>query len=492
MTTSCASTTTVLILCGIAAIEATPIGYLVPGTLAIVGAGSLIQAGKLPALPAIFAVWLGVCIGDALSFWLARAFGHALRKWPTMAGTLARAEARLGRSPVGFTIAAHFSPFIKNIAAPAAALSGMSWRRFLVLEVCAAAVDATWFLGLGFAVGAAIGNVTELPLAARVVGVLAFLAAVGFVIGSTRKCKIHRKHSNVLSPAKRKAAFALLLAAKLPQWEIIGRFAKTIAYYQRPEYRAALYEAFRSARVGDLVCVGRLNPAPWGEYSHIGIVVSTPAGLAVLHAFEGEVRLTAISLYPMSGHICIVRVNCTANRLAVALAAAWAQLGKPFKLSSRYPGSDCPEAFNCIGLVAWAFAQAGVQLVSAAAGEIVVPDDIFTGTNATKVFEWSAGVGRSPALLAAPTGAAPEPRNPIVTASEAIIAEHDLCRLIANVWYVEAIFAARCPGGICVDFHPSLITPADAPTVPGIHYCPRETRPDLAWERIWADAYFPS
>lgn len=399
MFTTCTSNITVLlILCVIAAIEATPLGYLIPGTLAVVGAGSLVQAGKLPAIPAILAVWLGVVIGDSVSFWLARAFGNALRKWPTMAGTLARAEARLGRSPVGFTLAAHFSPFIKNIAAPAAALSGMSWRRFLALEAGAAAVDALWFLGLSFVVGAAIGNVTELPLAARVVGAVAFLAAVGFTVGSTRKCKLPKKSGKAFSPAKRKAGFAMLCAVKLPFWEIFGRFAKQVGYYERPEYRAALRAALSSARAGDLLAVGRVNRAPWGDFSHVGIIVATPAGLAVLHAYEGDVRLTALSLYPMSGRVCVVRVNCTPEQITAALAAAWAQLGKPFKLGSRRPGADIPAAFNCVGLVVWAFAQAGVELVSAAPGEIIIPDDVIGGGHTAKVFEWGGDMGTLPGI----------------------------------------------------------------------------------------------
>ena len=53
---------------------------------------------------------------------------------------------------------------------------------------------------------------------------------------------------------------------------------------------------------------------------------------------------------------------------------------------------------------------------------------------------------------------------------------------------MEAIFAARTPEGVCVDYYPSLIAPIDAPSVPGIIYCPRETRPELDWQRVWADA----
>ena len=44
----------------LAAAEASPVGYLIPGTLAIVGAGGLIQAGKLNPIAALLAVWFGV------------------------------------------------------------------------------------------------------------------------------------------------------------------------------------------------------------------------------------------------------------------------------------------------------------------------------------------------------------------------------------------------------------------------------------------------
>lgn len=69
--------------------------------------------------------------------------------------------------------------------------------------------------------------------------------------------------------------------------------------------------------------------------------------------------------------------------------------------------------------------------------------------------------------------------------TDCIIPDDQLCRMIANIWYVEAIFVARSPEGVCVDFYPSLITISDALSLPGIHYPPRHTHPKLDWRRVW-------
>ena len=43
-------------LAALAAAEASPLGYMIPGTLAIVGAGGLVQAGKLHGVATLLAV----------------------------------------------------------------------------------------------------------------------------------------------------------------------------------------------------------------------------------------------------------------------------------------------------------------------------------------------------------------------------------------------------------------------------------------------------
>jgi hypothetical protein len=68
--------------------------------------------------------------------------------------------------------------------------------------------------------------------------------------------------------------------------------------------------------------------------------------------------------------------------------AAWAQLATPFKLGSRKPDASPQSALNCIGLVVWAAAQAGIALDSVPVGGVLVPDDILTAANARIIFEW--------------------------------------------------------------------------------------------------------
>src|SRR6059036_2827037 len=173
----------------LAALEAfTPTAYLVPGTLGVVTAGGFVQAGKLNALVTVLVVWLGVIIGDLASFLVARKFGDVLRRWKPIAGALSRAESRLQRHPVAFIMLSRLSPFLKNASAPAAGLVGWTLRRFLPLEIVASLLDALWFLALGYIVSASVGNVTEMPVAARIVGAVALLAVVSYFIGRGRKC----------------------------------------------------------------------------------------------------------------------------------------------------------------------------------------------------------------------------------------------------------------------------------------------------------------
>ena len=366
-------------LVALAAAEASPVGYLIPGTLAIVGAGGLVQAGRLNPVAALLAVWFGVIVGDLISFVLAKKFGAWLRKWKTVAGPLARAEARLQRHPFVFIFASHLSPFLKNAVAPAAGLAGMSWSRFLPLEIAAALLDATWFLSLGFFLSAVVGSVTSASIIARVVSVVAIVAVIVCLVGRGRKCAVPRTSSSTLAKAKRGLGFLLKVLVLLGPWELAGRLAKRTGEFDRPEFRTALVCAVEAAIPGDVIFVGRDVNAPWGHWSHAGLVVQTPTGnMAVLHAYEGDVRVTGVRAYPMTGRVAILRVNCTDEERNKIVAAAWSQLGAPFRLGSRKPGKGAPDGFNCVNLLDWAFAQADINLSGTPAGCVVVPDDLLS------------------------------------------------------------------------------------------------------------------
>lgn len=376
-------------LLALAAAEASPIGYLIPGTLAIVGAGGLVQAGKLNPVAALLAVWFGVIVGDLVSFVLAKKFGDWLRKWKTVSGTLARAEARLQRHPLIFIFASHLSPFLKNAVAPAAGLAGMSWSRFLPLEIAAALLDATWFLSLGFFLSAVVGSVSSASTIARIVSAVAIVAVIVCLVGRGRKCAVRRPppSPSALAKAKRGFGFLLKVLVLLGPWEAAGRLAKRTGEYKRPEFRAALVSAIESAKPGDVILVGRDVSAPWGIWSHAGLVVQTPTGdKVVLHAYEGDVRVTGVRAYPMTGRVAILRFNCTDEQRCEIIAAAWSQLGAPFRLGSRKPGTNAPDEFNCVGVVEWAFAQVNINLSGTPAGCVVVPDDLLS--NGAIVFQF--------------------------------------------------------------------------------------------------------
>lgn len=183
-----------LVLLLLAALEASPAGYFLPGTLVVVAAGGMVQAGRLDASLTLLAVWLGVFLGDVITFAIARKFKNALRRWKTVAGALTRAETRLDRLPVAFLFS-HFSPFLKNIVAPAAGVMGMSWSRFLAWEIAAALLDAVWFLSVGFFVTSSFGTLGDAPAILRVIGTVAFFAVVIFFIGRGRTCAVPRASS---------------------------------------------------------------------------------------------------------------------------------------------------------------------------------------------------------------------------------------------------------------------------------------------------------
>jgi uncharacterized protein YycO len=163
--------------------------------------------------------------------------------------------------------------------------------------------------------------------------------------------------------------------------------ARSTGEFNRPEFRAALICAIEAAKPGDVILVGRDVNSPWGFWSHAGLIVQTPTGdMVMLHAYEGDVRVTGVRAYPMPGRVAILRFNCTNEQRNEIVAAAWSQLGAPFRLGGRKPGKSAPDGFNCVGLVEWAFAQANVNLSDAPAGCVVVPDDLLR--NGSIIFQF--------------------------------------------------------------------------------------------------------
>ena len=250
-----------------------------------------------------------------------------------------------------------------------------------------------------------------MPVAARIVGAVALLAVVGFFIGRGRKCAVPRTSPSPALQAKRGFGFLVKCLFLVAPWEFGGRLAKRAGFYDREDYRAAFVRAIEIAEPGDVILVGRPIVAPWGEFSHAMMVVWTPVGKALIHAYETGVQLTPVKAAPMCGKVAVVRIECTREQREAMVNAAWSQLATPFKLGSRKPDAAVPAALNCIGLIAWAAARAGVSLDDAPAGAVVVPDDILAAANVRIVFEWRDGDG--PDAPPPPTPVTPIPKSPL-------------------------------------------------------------------------------
>lgn len=59
------------------------LSLLIPGTAILLAAGTLLPRGILPVWPVLIGAAVGAILGDGLSYWIGRRFGHEVRRvWP--------------------------------------------------------------------------------------------------------------------------------------------------------------------------------------------------------------------------------------------------------------------------------------------------------------------------------------------------------------------------------------------------------------------------
>ncbi len=104
-------------------------------------------------------VWLGSFAGDQLWFTLGRRYGmRAVRRIPGAERRMEQAIRFLDRFCVAFVLSFRFAYGIRNIAAAACGIAGMSRLRFAVLNFIAAGVWAGTFVASGWFVAAWLGH----------------------------------------------------------------------------------------------------------------------------------------------------------------------------------------------------------------------------------------------------------------------------------------------------------------------------------------------
>ncbi len=150
------------------------------GETIVLFAGFAAAQGLLRVEPLFLAACLGSFAGDQTYFWLGRHFGQAvLKRFPRFRHGVNVALKWLERYSAGFILTFRFIYGVRNFSSFALGVSAVGWRRFLWLNLFAAAVWAVTFVGLGYFLGHAMRK--ALPEIARSVrlSMLAALIVVG-------------------------------------------------------------------------------------------------------------------------------------------------------------------------------------------------------------------------------------------------------------------------------------------------------------------------
>jgi membrane protein DedA with SNARE-associated domain len=137
--------------------------------------------GLLNAPLLVIAAWLGSFAGDQFYFWVGRHFGlMLLARRPFWRTRVDKALAWLRRFDVGFILSFRFIYGIRNISSFALGISGIDWRRFLILNFIAAGLWAITFAGTGYLFGqASEAMLGDLAVKFRVVALGVFVVVVG-------------------------------------------------------------------------------------------------------------------------------------------------------------------------------------------------------------------------------------------------------------------------------------------------------------------------
>jgi membrane protein DedA with SNARE-associated domain len=121
------------------------------GETFVLFAGFAAAQGLLNAPALLIAAWLGSFTGDQCYFWIGRRFGlRLLSRQPAWRARVDGALSWLKRYDAGFILSFRFIYGVRNFSSFALGISGIGWKRFLVLNFIAAGLWATVFVGAGY------------------------------------------------------------------------------------------------------------------------------------------------------------------------------------------------------------------------------------------------------------------------------------------------------------------------------------------------------
>jgi membrane protein DedA with SNARE-associated domain len=169
------------------------------GETFVIIAASLAAQGYLDPLPLGICAWLGSFSGDQLYFFIGRRYGGVLlRRFPDWRHGVDAALDWLRRYSTYFVLGFRFTYGVRNFSSFAMGMSGLAWPRFFVLNLTAAAIWATTFVGAGYLLGRAFESVLgrladSFPLV--MLGVFAVSGTIVFLVHRAQKRKAARRPS---------------------------------------------------------------------------------------------------------------------------------------------------------------------------------------------------------------------------------------------------------------------------------------------------------
>ncbi|MDE2166451.1 MAG: DedA family protein [Alphaproteobacteria bacterium] len=148
--------------------------------------------GLLNAPLILVAAWFGSFAGDQCYFWIGRRFGlRVLARQPKWRGRVDSALAWLKRFDIWFILSFRFIYGVRNFSSFALGISGIDWRRFLILNFTAAGLWATIFVGVGYLTGHALEKM--LGEVARDFGLVMLVVFALILIGAHVAHRLHRR-----------------------------------------------------------------------------------------------------------------------------------------------------------------------------------------------------------------------------------------------------------------------------------------------------------
>jgi membrane protein DedA with SNARE-associated domain/membrane-associated phospholipid phosphatase len=164
------------------------IGLVIPSTVVLVGAGTLVGLGKLQFWPVFLLTVLGAVAGDAISYWFGHVYkGHIKSMWPfsRYPEAIAKGEIFFGKHGGKSVFIGRFVPGVKAVVPGIAGMMGMDAWHFTLINVTSAFAWAAAHLFPAMLAGAALTVLGTISTRLMVAGII-LLALILFIALAAR------------------------------------------------------------------------------------------------------------------------------------------------------------------------------------------------------------------------------------------------------------------------------------------------------------------